>query len=69
MSNLFIEKIRYVLLRLKCGFANEIYYINSPQILPPPLSKKDEEEMVVRLRAGDISARDKLVEHNLRLVV
>ena len=36
---------------------------------PKPLSSKEEKEALERLRQGDSSARDLLVEHNLRLVV
>ncbi len=50
-------------------FKKEIFYVNSPQTLPPPLSKEDEELYVEKYSLGDESARDKLVEHNLRLVV
>ena len=35
---------------------------------PPPLNKDEEKEMFKRLRAGDISARDIIIERNLRLV-
>ena len=35
---------------------------------PKPLSKEDEEKYLKRARAGDISARDILVKHNMRLV-
>ena len=35
---------------------------------PPPLSKQEEHELFVRARNGDIEARNKLIEHNLRLV-
>lgn len=47
---------------------NRIYYINGPETLPPPLSKEEEAEI---LESGEITAegRDRLVEHNLRLVV
>jgi len=49
--------------------ATEIYYINGPQTLPPPLTKQEESEVMERLRAGDSSAREVLITHNLRLVV
>lgn len=69
MQFLFIEKIK----KLKQWFINkvsgEIYYINSPQTLPPPLSKEEELEIIEELGCGNNRARDKLVEHNLRLVV
>ena len=45
-----------------------IYYINGAEVLPPPLEKEEENEMICRL-GEDESARQKLIEHNLRLVV
>lgn len=35
---------------------------------PPPLSQKEEAELTKRLESGDAEARNKLIEHNLRLV-
>lgn len=35
---------------------------------PPPLPKETERELFLRARRGDLSARNKLIEHNLRLV-
>lgn len=35
---------------------------------PPPLSAKAERELIEKSSSGDINARNKLVEHNLRLV-
>ena len=35
---------------------------------PPPLSKQEEHELFVKTRNGDLEARNKLIEHNLRLV-
>lgn len=35
---------------------------------PPPLSKEEEYSLFVRSKKGDIAARNKLIEHNLRLV-
>lgn len=55
-----------ILLKL---FKKEIFYINSPQMLPATLEKEEEEQCVVDFINGDFRARDKLVEHNLRLVV
>ena len=46
----------------------EVYYINGPQTLPPPLSQQEEAELIDRL-AIDEGARNILVERNLRLVV
>ena len=45
------------------------FYVGAVDVLPEPLSK-DEEEYYVKLKdEGDLIARDKLIEHNLRLVV
>ncbi len=35
---------------------------------PPPLKKEEEEKLFGEMRAGSASAREKLIEHNLRLV-
>lgn len=35
---------------------------------PKPLSKEEEMDCFIRMKQGDKSARDKLIEHNLRLV-
>ncbi|MBQ9974930.1 MAG: sigma-70 family RNA polymerase sigma factor [Clostridia bacterium] len=51
----------------------EIYYINGAQTLPPPLEECEEREAIEGLISPDASVqrecRDKLIEHNLRLVV
>ena len=45
-----------------------ILHVCSGGSFPKPLSKKDEEYYLERLKEGDNEARNKLVEHNLRLV-
>ncbi len=45
-----------------------VYYINGTEVLPPPLEKEEESKMICRI-AEDESARQRLIEHNLRLVV
>lgn len=40
----------------------------SNDVFPEPLSKEDEEENVKKMLLGSIEARNKLIEHNLRLV-
>ena len=47
----------------------ELFYIGSTDKLPPPLSRDEEEYYVTMASDGDTFARDKLIEHNLRLVV
>lgn len=46
-----------------------IYYIGGSQILPPPLTPEEEEELLQKLSQNDTSVRKTLVERNLRLVV
>jgi len=65
-------KINVLLNRLivKMGlFIKRIYYIGGNDALPPPLTKKEEEDLVAKLVAGDESIRSTLIERNLRLVV
>jgi len=40
----------------------------SNNVFPEPLSKEEEDEYVKKAKLGDIDARNKLIEHNLRLV-
>ncbi len=42
--------------------------IDEVSTFPPPLSRDKEAELFARKAAGDSAARDKLIEHNLRLV-
>ncbi len=46
-----------------------VFFIGSADILPPPLEHNEEEDLVRKSNAGDTKARNKLIEHNLRLVV
>lgn len=41
------------------------YSIN---VFPEPLSKEEEETAILSMQAGDMEARNRLIEHNLRLV-
>lgn len=45
-----------------------ILHVTGSGSFPSPLSAKDERMYLERLAKGDLSARNKLVEHNLRLV-
>ncbi len=45
-----------------------IYYVNGTEVLPPPLTKEREIELLCRVQ-DDAEARKLLIEHNLRLVV
>lgn len=43
-------------------------HIDSNTVFPKPLSKKDEEECFIKISEGDKNAKNRLIEHNLRLV-
>lgn len=60
--------IKRFLLWLKKIF-NRCFFLGSTDKLPPPLSKEEELDYVIKFQNGDTSAKDKLIEHNLRLVV
>ena len=51
------------------NFKNALYFVGATDKLPEPLSKEMEEYYLIRSKDGDLTARDKLIEHNLRLVV
>ena len=55
-----------VLRRLRPG---AVYYIGGSDVLPPPLSRTEEETALAALERGDGAAAHRLIEHNLRLVV
>ena len=46
-----------------------IFYIGGSDVLPPPLKGEEERLTLEALQRGNEDARQKLVEHNLRLVV
>ena len=61
-----LEKIKKILGKL---FKRGVYYVGSSDILPEPLSKEEEEEALELAAFGDEISKNKLIEHNLRLVV
>ena len=66
-----LEKLRRLLAVLcskACGQCG-LDYLGSGDQLPPPLEKEEEAEAIAGLIGGSEEARNKLIEHNLRLVV
>lgn len=49
--------------------SKKIFYVNGPEVLPPPLSKKEEESIMAKIISGEIKSREILIIRNLRLVV
>ena len=64
-----MKKLWALLRKLGLLPAGEIYYIGGSDILPAPLKGKEEQEALDALEHGDETAKQKLIEHNLRLVV
>lgn len=46
-----------------------MFYINSSESLPPPLTKEEEQNLYNEISQGKESSKNKLIVHNLRLVV
>ena len=62
--------IKDIILFIKKLLSSEgIYFVGSSDKLPEPLSIEDEIKYVELSQEGDEFARNKLIEHNLRLVV
>ena len=64
----FWERIKLWMIKRLAKNCEGIYYVNGAEVLPPPLSKEEECEMICRIGEDEI-ARQRLIEHNLRLVV
>lgn len=64
MKNL-IQKLKKLFNRKRKG----LFYIGGSDVLPPPLSKDEESDLLEKYAKGDMSARSILIERNLRLVV
>ncbi len=64
------EKFASLLQWLKesIGATNDLFYINGPQTLPPPLSSEEENQLISQMEQNP-QARNILIERNLRLVV
>ena len=50
-------------------FSSNVYFVGSLDKLPEPLTKEEEVFYVEKSMNGDLNAKSKLIEHNLRLVV
>lgn len=77
---ILIVKIKMILVRINYLInllaakliKTKVYYINGPELLPAPLSQAEEKQCLDDLIKDDKSAemaRNKLIVHNLRLVV
>ena len=72
MKNTYDSIARYVqqlLVALELVLPGKIMYIGGSDTLPAPLSREEEGELIARLHQGDGAVKNRLIEHNLRLVV
>ena len=71
-SYYLLNEVRKLFLSLIYGVISGIFYLalhpTNVGSFPPALSPAEENELIKRMCEGDKSARDKLIEHNLRLV-
>ena len=56
------------MLLLKSSLFLSLHLASSAGSFPKPLSAEEEQECLRRSAMGDLEARNKLVEHNMRLV-
>lgn len=56
-------------LSVNCLDEKIVCYICGAEVLPQPLSAKEEETLLVKHKNGDVDAKNQLIERNLRLVV
>ncbi len=64
-------KLQFVKLlqALKVLEPDEVFYVGSSEILPPPLNHDEELFLLTKLQKGDKAVRSIFIERNLRLVV
>lgn len=61
--------IIHKIIRLLNRSGQTVFYINGNDTLPPPLSATEEALAICQASNGDAGARERLITHNLRLVV
>lgn len=64
-----IAGVHKLLTCLGLGSPGKVMYIGGSDVLPPPLKREEEGELLALLAEGDEGAKNRLIEHNLRLVV
>ena len=63
-----INFIKKLILKIVSKY-NQFFFIGNSDTLPAPLDKNEELDLLIKAQKGDLKARNKLIEHNLRLVV
>lgn len=68
MKIMLIKRVKRLLKKLSLD-ENIIYFLGGGESLPSPFTTEEETELVKKLQEGNSEIKDKLIEHNLRLVV
>ncbi len=69
MNILIFAKNCFKKLRIRLRGYSPGHYINGPDILPPPFTASEEDELLLRLDESPEEVKNELITHNLRLVV
>lgn len=71
MKNAIVRIFNRIAEKIKNFFKseNDVYYVNGSENLPAPLTKQEEDEILLEIENGNKKRRELLVIHNLRLVV
>lgn len=64
-----MNKLMELLMKLGLLQPQSIHYIGGTDVLPPPLKGEEEQEALAAMEEGSESAKQRLIERNLRLVV
>ena len=64
-----MAEVHKILALLGLSSPGKVMYIGGSDVLPPPLKREEEGELLARLAEGEEAAKSCLIEHNLRLVV
>lgn len=64
-----MKKLWDLLVKLGLIPQRGVFYIGGTDVLPPPLKGEEEQQALERMEAGDETAKQCLIERNLRLVV
>lgn len=64
-----IIELKNLLIRIGLAERGSIFYIGGSDVLPPPLKGQEETEAIEAMERGDEAAKQRLISHNLRLVV
>ena len=63
------QMLEKFLVRIGLLQPDAVYYIGGTDVLPPPLKGDEEQSTLEAMENGDENAKQRLIEHNLRLVV